>query len=50
MITFKKHEDRSKVKAYLNGAWIMDIENTPLNKENFKLSLKQLFDHYKIES
>lgn len=50
MITFKDHENKLKVKAYLNGVFIMDIENTKLNKENFKLSLKQLFDHYKIES
>ena len=50
MITFKDYVLLKKTKVYLNGVFLMFIENTPLNKENFKLSLKQLFDHYKIES
>ena len=32
MITFKDHEDKAKVKVYLENLWIMDIENSELNK------------------
>ena len=50
-VTFKDYEDKSqKTKVYLNNMYVFDIEDTPLNKENFKLSLKQLLDHYKIKS
>jgi hypothetical protein len=50
-VTFKDYEDGSqKTKVYLNNMYVFDIENTDLNKKNFTLSLKQLLDHYKINS